>query len=170
MRLAQQAQIGNKIPLDAEKRMSNDVVERSTPSNTPAWFWVIGGVMLLWNLLGLMAFASQMAMTDESLKSLPAEQQKLYTDLPQWVSLFFAIAVIGGTLGCIVLLLRRKFAVVLFVASLVGVLVQYGHMLFFTETASVMGMGAMALPAVVVIVSIALVPYSMMCNSRGLLR
>ncbi len=48
---------------------------------------------------------------------------------PAWATAGFAIAVFGGALGCVLLLLRKSAAVYLFVASLFGVVVTMVHAL-----------------------------------------
>ena len=142
----------------------------TTSSRVPVWFWIVGVISLLWNLMGLMAFAAQMTMTEESMAAFPPEQQELFKNIPTFVYLFFGLAVIGGVLGCILLLMRNKFAVPVLALSLLGVLVQYGHMFFMTRTMEVMGAGAMVLPALVVVISIALIPYATTCKQKGFLR
>ena len=47
-------------------------------------------------------------MTAEDLAALPLEQQPLYENIPAWVTGAFAIAVFGGSLACILLLIRKK--------------------------------------------------------------
>lgn len=126
--------------------------------------------MLLWNLMGLLAFVAQMMMTEEAMSAFPAEQQELFKNIPSFVYIFFALAVIAGVLGCILLLMRNKLAVPVLALSLLGVLVQYGHMFFMTKTMEIMGAGAMVMPIVVVLISIALVPYAIMCQKKHILR
>ncbi|QEG23871.1 hypothetical protein [Mariniblastus fucicola] len=147
---------------------SNQTSNHTTPVSL--WFWVIGAIALLWNLMGLMAFAVQMAMTDETIAKLPEAQQEIYRNMPSWVIVCFAFAVCFGVLGCVLLLLRNKLAIPALILSLIGVLGQYGYMFFISNTAEVMGAGAMVLPAIVVLISIALVPYAISCKQKGKLK
>lgn len=88
----------------------------TTPSAKPsAAFWIISVLALLWNLLGVMAYIMQVTMTPEALQALPAEQQALYTNVPAWATAAFAVAVWGSTLGCILLLLRKKLSTLFFI-------------------------------------------------------
>ena len=48
---------------------------------------------------------------------------------PAWATGAFAIAVFGGALGCLLLLLRKSAAYYLFIASLLGVIVTMIHTL-----------------------------------------
>ena len=136
----------------------------------PMWFWILGILAVLWNLMGLMAFVVQMMMTEEAMATLPEAQQEIYRNIPAWVNIAFAIAVICGTLGSILLVMRKKLAIPVLALSLLGVLLQYGYMFFLSNTPAVMGAGAMVLPALVVLISIGLIPYSTFCKGRGFLR
>ena len=75
------------------------------PSNL---FWVISSIALVWNLMGVFNYLDQAFMTDKVLETLPKEQQILYQDVPAWVTAAFAIAVFSGTLGSLLLLLKKK--------------------------------------------------------------
>ena len=77
-------------------------------------FWVISGLALVWNLIGVINYLGQVLMTDEVLKSLPKEQQLMYQDVPSWVTAAFAIAVFSGTVGAIFLLLKKKVSSIFF--------------------------------------------------------
>ena len=75
------------------------------PSNL---FWVISSIALVWNLMGVFNYLDQVFMTDKVLETLPKEQQILYQDISAWVTAAFAIAVFSGTLGSLLLLLKKK--------------------------------------------------------------
>jgi hypothetical protein len=77
-------------------------------------FWVIIGLALVWNLIGVINYLGQVLMTDEVLKSLPKEQQLMYQDVPSWVTAAFAVAVFSGTVGAIFLLLKKKVSSIFF--------------------------------------------------------
>jgi len=155
---------------EAYRSTSPDNNSGASGSKTPIWFWILGVIALLWNLMGLMAFVMQMTMTEEAMAAFPPEQQELFKNIPSFVYIFFGLAVIAGVLGCVLLLMRNKLAVPVLALSLLGVLVQYGHMFFMTNTMEIMGAAAMAMPALVVVISIALVPYATMCKQKSLLR
>ncbi len=145
--------------------------EEATHANAvPAWFWGVAIVALLWNLMGLAAFAAQMAMTDEAIAALPEEQQGMYQNIPMWVNIAFACAVIGGTLGCVGLLARKRWALPLFVISLVGVLAQMFYSFFMTDLIEIMGASSAIMPALVIVIAIFLVGFTRAAISRSWLR
>ena len=82
--------------------------------NKPAvWFWIIAVMLLLWNIMGLIAFLAE-ALTPELItETFNQQQMDMYRNRPVWYMYNFALAVFTGTFSCIMLLARRKFAVTL---------------------------------------------------------
>ncbi|MEL6483665.1 MAG: hypothetical protein AAFU57_05995 [Bacteroidota bacterium] len=136
----------------------------------PAWFWVVSIVALLWNLMGVGSFFQHLFISPEELNLLPQNEQELYTRFPMWTKIAFALAVFGGFLGCVALLLRKKWSVILFQISLIGVLVQMFHSLFITKATEVYGPGAVIMPIMVILVAFGLVWFSRVAVKKGWLR
>ncbi len=90
-------------------------------------FWAIGAVTLIWNVMGVINFLVQM--NAHALASFPESHRAIVEGRPAWATGAFAIAVFGGALGCLLLLLRKPAAYYLFIASLLGVVVQLIHTL-----------------------------------------
>jgi len=90
-------------------------------------FWAIGAVTLIWNVMGVINFLVQM--NAHALASFPESHRAIIEGRPAWATGAFAIAVFGGALGCLLLLLRKSAAYYLFIASLLGVIVQLIHTL-----------------------------------------
>ena len=90
-------------------------------------FWAIGAVGLIWNVLGAINFVVQM--NPDSLSAYREVEQALIVGRPAWATVAFALAVFGGALGCLVLMLKRSTAFYLFVASLLGVVATMIHTL-----------------------------------------
>ena len=84
-------------------------------------FWVIGAVALIFNIMGCINFISQM--NAEMVASMPDAIRAIVESRPAWGTGAFAIAVFGGALGAILLLLRKSAAFYVFIASLVGAIV-----------------------------------------------
>ena len=81
-------------------------------------FWLIGAIGLLFNLMGCINFISQM--NADMVASMPEAYRAIVEGRPAWGTVAFAIAVFGGALGCIFLLLRKSVAFYVFIVSLVG--------------------------------------------------
>ncbi|MEH6758674.1 MAG: hypothetical protein V7676_14350 [Parasphingorhabdus sp.] len=91
----------------------------------PLWFWIAGILILLWNAMGVFAYASDIIMSAEDFARLTELEQNLYANRPYWASAAFAVAVFSGFLGSVMLLRRRPIAVRLFLLSMVAVMVQF---------------------------------------------
>ncbi len=84
-------------------------------------FWLIGAVALIWNVMGVINFFAQM--NPEMLAAYRESERAIIEGRPAWATGAFAIAVLGGALGSLLLLLRKSAAYYLFIASLLGVIV-----------------------------------------------
>lgn len=126
----------------------------------PVWFWLISVVALIWNLVGVMAYIIDSLMTDEAKATLSEAQQAMYSNMPSWVTGAYAIAVFGGTLGCICLLIRKKFAKQLFVLSLLAVLTRNVYLFFLNDVPIEMEIVPMILTVMVIIIGFALILFS----------
>lgn len=129
----------------------------------PAWYWVVSILALLWNLAGVAAYLTQAYMTDEIKVKLSPEDQAMYADLPSWYIAVFALAVFCGALGCIALILRKKWANVLLPVSMICVLAQMSYVAFVLDMANVM-------TAMTILVSIGLVWFGRKSQQEGWIR
>jgi len=91
-------------------------------------FWVIGVIALIWNIGGVANFIVQVMNTD-MLNSYRESERAIIEGRPMWATVAFAVAVFGGALGCLLLLLRKSVAFYVFVTSLLGVIVTMAHSL-----------------------------------------
>jgi len=142
-------------------------MSQHTSSGAPRWFFVVGVIAFLWNLLGVAAYVMQVTMSPESLAALPEAERLLYENTPAWAVAGFATAVNFGALGCLFLLLRKTLAVPLLVISLTGLLVQMFHAFFISNSIEVFGPGGMIMPAMVLVVAIYLVWLAVSAKNRG---
>jgi len=93
----------------------------------PVWFYILAVILLIWNLLGLGNFYNHVTMTDEKLLSMPQEQRALFQNFPVWALVGFALAVFGGIIASVLLLLKKKIALQFFIISLVGIIIHLAH-------------------------------------------
>ncbi len=90
-------------------------------------FWVVGIAALIWNGLGVINFFAQM--DPDVLASYRESERATVEGRPLWATGAFVLAVFGGALGCLLLLLRNSAAYYLFIASLLGVIGTMTHAL-----------------------------------------
>lgn len=86
---------------------------------------MIGVVALVWNVLGIVNYFAQM--DPDVLAAYRDSERAIVEGRPAWATAAFAIAVFGGALGSLLLLLRNAAAFYLFVVSLLGVFVTMAH-------------------------------------------
>ena len=104
-----------------------DGMNDQTVSRVHWSFWTIGAVALIWNVMGVMNFLVQM--NADAVAAMPETHRAIIESRPAWATGGFAVAVFGGALGCLLLLLRKSAAFYLFIASLLGVVVTMIHTL-----------------------------------------
>jgi hypothetical protein len=88
-------------------------------------FWIISVVTLIFNVMGVINYFAQM--NADTLASFPESYRLIIEGRPAWATGAFAIAVFGGSLGCLLLLLRKSAAFYVLIASLFGVIVTMMH-------------------------------------------
>ena len=123
-------------------------------------FWVISSMALVWNLMGVFNYLTQAFMTNEVLATLPKDQQLLYEDVPAWVTAAFATAVFSGTVGALLLLLKKKNASILFILSFVGIIIQMTYGLLINENTDSYGPLGLLMPLMIIVVGAYLIWYS----------
>jgi len=140
----------------------------SESTNKPSTgFWIISIIALIWNLMGVFAYIAQVNMSDEIIAALPEAERALYENVPAWVTGAFAIAVFGGALGCILLLIRKKLATSVLIISLIGIIAQMVYNFGMSKAAEVYGPGGMIMPAMVVLIGAFLVWYAKQATTKG---
>ena len=132
-------------------------------------YWLISIVALFWNLMGIIAYLGQAYISDDALKMLPEENQLYFSNVPAWVTAAFAVAVFGGFLGAIGLIIRKKWAYFLFVISFLALVAQHVYNFFIQNYIEMTG-SQMILPIVTFIVALFLTYFSKQKSQQGVLR
>ena len=144
--------------------MSDDL--NNKPSTA---YWIISAVLLVWNIIGLMFYYQQSTLTPEIMADagLTAQQIAHITNTPAWGHSGYAIAVNAGVLGAILLLLRKAWAVPLFVLSLVGALVQDLDAMVLRDGIEAWGTTALILPVIVILICLFEIWYARAAKAKG---
>lgn len=142
---------------------------QSGPVRPKAYGWV-AILALVWNLIGVAMFAMQVTMDETRLATLSDTDRQVFLATPPWMNVAFAFAVIGGVLGALGLLLRRRWAVPMFAISLLALLVQLAGAYLVTPAWQAYGVSGLAMPALLLVVTLALWLYARRCLARGWLR
>lgn len=133
----------------------------------PMRFRIVAGFALLWNLLGCLAFVSDLLITPEDIATLSQAEQALYAARPAWTIAATAVAVIGGAIGCLGLLLGKKWAFALLCLSMAGIVVQDYGLFVLINGAELAGTTAVVLQSIVFAVGVLLVLLARRGIARG---
>ena len=128
----------------------------------PIWFWIVSVLALIWNGLGVMAYLARAFTTEEMIAALPEEQRaEFLVEYPTWYTAAFAIAVFAGTLGCLALILRKKWAYGLFILSVLGAIIQHVYLFMNVDMQSVI------MPIMIIVVCVFLIWFAKSATARG---
>jgi hypothetical protein len=126
-------------------------------ASAPAWLRIVAALGLLWNLFGVYNYLMTVGMVGGANVAAASA-------MPAWVTGAFAIAVFGGTLGCIGLLMLRSWSKLLLLISLLGVLAMDVWMFALSGLGATMAGAEMGVTVAVVVVAVLLV---WLANSAG---
>jgi hypothetical protein len=139
-------------------------------AKTPWHLWVIGVVSLLWNLVGALDFVMTQTKNAAYMSGLTRAQLDFYYGFPLWVVAAWGIAVWGGVLGSLFLLLRKRTAAPFFFASLVCIILTDIHDFSLSGGFEIMGgMKALIFSAVIFVIGVLLLVYARSMRKRGVL-
>jgi hypothetical protein len=151
---------------DATLARSSD---RSTA--TPKHVWIVGILALLWNAGGAYDYLMTQTRNEAYMSKFTPEQLEYFYGFPAWVDSAWAIAVWGAVLGSVLLLLRRKLALPVFVVSLVAMVATTVHNYLLSDGLELMGgIGPAIFSVLIFAAAVALVLYTRAMAARGVLR
>jgi hypothetical protein len=137
---------------------------------TPWHLWVIGVIALSWNAIGAFDYVMTETKNAAYMSSFTPEQLAFFYGLPVWVIAAWAIAVWGGVLGALLLLLRRRLAVWVFLASLVSMVVTtFRNYVLSNGLAIFRDAGSLGFTAVIFLIALGLFLYARAMHKRGVL-
>ncbi len=149
--------------------MIGDTGMNETPTIKVHWsFWLISLFLLVWNALGALNYLGQT--NPEIVASMPESHQAIVVGRPAWATAGFALAVFGGVLGCLLLLLKRSLAIPVFALSLLGVLVTMVHTLGVVREVQYSTAELVLMVAMPILVALFLVWYALRAKKVGWLR
>jgi hypothetical protein len=120
----------------------------------PLWFRMTTGVLVVWGLVGCFMCLQQIRLGADAMRHATAYDRALYAALPSWYDPLFAVAVITGLVGAILLFMRRANARPFLIASLVATIVQFGWLFASTDIVAQKGAGdSFSFPLVIVAIA-----------------
>lgn len=106
----------------------------NTDVKTPGHLWLVGIVSLLWNAFGGYDYTMSQMRDPAYLEAtmgpmgMSVDQSIAFLDsFPVWADVLWALGVWGSVAGSLLLLLRSRFAVIAFLASLAGAVLSFAY-------------------------------------------
>jgi len=147
----------------------SDIDEENVEA-TPWHLWVVGVVALLWNSAGAMDYFMTQTRNEAYMSAFTPEQLEFFYGIPSWAVATWAIAVWGSVLGAVLLLLRRRYAVWVFLASLVAMTLTAFQNYVLSNGMEIMGDAfALGFTAAIFLISLLLFLYARAMHARKIL-
>ena len=138
----------------------------------PWHLWLVGVIALLFNSIGVFDFVMSMAQGAQYQASagMTPDQIAHYQQMPGWMTAVWAVGVFGAFLASILLLLRRRGALPVFVVSLAAFLISLLYTYVLTNGGAVMGQEMAIASAVIAGLLVFFSGYARTMTQRGVLR
>ena len=142
----------------------------SLPRKTPTHLWIVGGLSLLWNAFGAFDYLMTQTRNESYMGQFSPEQLEYFYGFPAWVVATWALAVWGGVLGSVLLLLRTRWAVPAFGVSLGCMLITTVHNFVLSNGLEVAGgVFPIVFSALIFVVAALLLVYARRMREQGVL-
>lgn len=113
--------------------------QSTTPSRKPWHLWLVGILGGLWSTIGLVSFLITQLNVESVMSQFPPEQRAYFDSFPLWADGLWGVGVFGGVIGCVLLLLAKRLAVPVLLASAIGAIGSNLGGLFLLGGMEVMG-------------------------------
>jgi hypothetical protein len=133
----------------------------------PSWYKPLVIAALVWNLLGCLAYLGDVTTRPEDVARMSAAMRELHAARAPWAVSATAIAVWGGALGCLGLVLRRAWAPPVLAASFLGVIGQEIGLFVISDGARLGGPVVVVLQLLVFAISAGLVVLARHASRSG---
>jgi hypothetical protein len=145
--------------------------DQSTGHTSRPWhLWLVGILGFLWSGGGAFDYLMTQTQNEGYLSSFTPEQLDFFLSFPTWVIAFWALAVWGGVLGTVLLLLKKRWAVGVLLVSLVSMVVTTIHNYFLSDGMEHMGDPfSLVFTALIFLFSLGLFLYARAMKNKGVL-
>lgn len=139
-------------------------------TRTPAHFWIVGVLALLWNTMGAWDYVATQFKIQAYMSHFTAQQLDYFNSFPAWAVAGWAFGVWGAFVGSIALLLRKRCALWCFLVSIAGLVVTTLYNFGMSNGAEIMGAGGVIFSIVIWIVAVLLAVYAWRQRENGVLQ
>jgi hypothetical protein len=141
-------------------------------TRAPWHLWAVGVIGVLWNGYGCYDYVMTNTGGADYMRQLGLGEELIayYMGMPAWMTAAWAVGVWGGLLGAVLLLLRMKWALHVFIASLAAFVLSLVYYYALSNGAAILGGEAYVINAIILIGCLFFVWYAWFATKRGLLR
>ncbi|AKS45519.1 hypothetical protein SAMN05444287_0615 [Octadecabacter temperatus] len=123
---------------------------------TPWHLWTVGGLTLAWNAMGAMDYVMTVSRNENYIANFTAERLAFLEAFPTWTMATWALAVWLAVAGSLLLLLRSRFSVPVYLAAFIAMAATSIRNLFFAEVSAVSTMTSFEMLFTVAIIALAI--------------
>jgi len=137
-------------------------------SQRPAWFTITAIVLLVWAIAGVVSFVAHVFVGERMAAEQGAWDLAYYRALPAWFAWDYAMATVAALAGALALLMRSRWAVALYVMSLLGVVIQFGYVFLGTDLMAHKGAApTVPFPAFIALMGVLQIALARLATGRG---
>ena len=151
-------------------------MQEAVSARTPAHLWIVAILSLLWSCFGAYDYVmTRMHNMDYLRSSMPGVDPQVALDwidgMPLFAQFGWGLGVWSGLLGSLLLLMRSRFAVWAFAASMLGIVLGIGYQLVAAPPLpGATGAMYQVMPYIIIVVGVALLAFSQAMARKGVLR
>jgi hypothetical protein len=148
-------------------------MQQAVSARTPAHLWIVGILSLLWNAFGAYDYSMTRLHNMQYLSQMgdPSTMLAYLDGLPMYAQFGWGLGVWSALLGSILLLMRSRYALYAFAASLVGMALSFVGQAMGPPPPPEMTAGAMKyVPVVIIVLGLAQAWYAWRETRAGVLR
>ena len=137
------------------------------------WYWIICVLLLLWSFGGAYDYLMTRTQNEAYMSQFPEEMLDYFYNMPLVLSITWPLAVWAGVLGWILMLLRRSWAVPVFIFSFVCMIINFGYMAInggLALQAEMMGAASYVFTALIILLGIFAIWFSRRAKANGTLK
>lgn len=142
---------------------------RSKVTTAPRHLWIIGIITMLWNLMGAYDYLMTQTANESYLAKFEPAQLEYFSNFPTWFVVFWALAVWASVVGSVLLLMRKRLAVPVFLVSFVSMVITAIYNFGFSSGMEVMGAVGFGFTVVIFLVALGLWLYARAMQGWGVI-
>ena len=148
-------------------------MQQAVTARTPVHLWIVGILSLLWNCFGAYDYTMTRTRNTDYLAQMgdPNVILSWVDSLPLYAQIGWGLGVWSALLGSVLLLMRSRYALYAFAASLVGMALSFGGQYLGPPMPPEMNAGAMKyVPIVIIVLGLVQAWYAWRETKEGVLR